>query len=103
MVLVLVLAAGVGGASACLVVLATLVVVAVVVVVADRGDGGCPRAVAVVMRIDESGGCRSVPSLKVNECRKRDRGVYFHVVEDIRGKMTIEFQASEEVDDEPGT
>ena len=97
MVLVLVLAAGVGGALAFS---STLVVVAVVVAIADRGDGGCPRVVAVVVRVDESEGCGSAPLLKVNECCKCDRGVYFHAVEGIL--CGVEFQASEEVGDEPG-
>ena len=48
--------------------LLTLDVVAVVVAIADRGDGGCPQVVAVIMHIDELGGCGSVPSLKVNKC-----------------------------------
>ena len=58
--------------------------------------------VAVVVCIDESGGCGSVPLLKVNERCKCDRGC-FCVVEGICGKITIEFWESEEVDDEPST
>jgi len=85
LVQVLVLATGVGGASACLVVLVNAS--------CGRCGGGCPWVVAVIVRVDESGGCGSAPSLKVNEYCKRDRGVYFHAVEDIRGKTTMEFQA----------
>ena len=65
-----------------------------------RSRGGCPRVVAVIVCVDESEGCRSAPLLKVNECCKCDRGVYFHAVEGIL--CGIEFRASEEVDDEPG-
>ena len=38
-------------------------------------DSGCPRVMAIVVHIDEPGGCGSAPSLKENS-RKCDRGVF---------------------------
>lgn len=52
-------------------------------------SGGCPRVMAVIVCIDELGGCGSATSLKENKCCKHDRRVYFRVVEGICRKMTV--------------